>query len=209
MNKVILITLMLFSLNGFTASVTVAPFDLRVLVDTSHYDLEVELTMACRYEKLVISDSAEYEYKHLPVKLQIKEEKLTNGLSEVRIINSKKRILEQTEWYRSNKGCQTYFELFLKDKIYTTGFFNEFSRPIRLGFLEHSRVKEVSEFDLNWLFDTFNNKKLSFNYKNNGYSVNTRFALDDISTTELSTFLYMNVALDEETGMPYRLQTDL
>lgn len=206
MKTSLLVLIFLSSFNLYAATVTVEPFELEFTMNTKAYELDFELTMACRYEKLVWSDSSQYNYKYKEVPLKIKTKKISNNESIIIVSNKSRQTLSETGYFRSNKGCQTYLNFFVKDKLYSIGWANQFHRPIRLGVFEHSRVEVNSVFDINKLKDIFENKKVHFNYKYVGRQVNVRLAFDGVSTTGMSTYLSQSVAGNSETEMPYPLK---
>jgi hypothetical protein len=202
----IFIMTMALSLSSFSASITIPKFELEVLLNSDEYELDFKLEMACRYEKFIIGDSAQYEYKTEIVPLVITEKK--NDLSEsvFTIKNRQKRKLELTGIFRNNKECQTYLQFFIKSKLFSIGWANQFHRPIRLGFFEHSRRSEFKTFDIQKWTDLISNKKLSFLFKPVGSQVNMSFALDDIKPPGMSSYLRQSVAQDPKTGMPFLLK---
>jgi hypothetical protein len=203
----LLFLLFIYSASSSAASVTINSFNLDFTMDTDAYELDFSLEMACRYEKFVISDSSQYEYIYEKVPLKITATKIAgSSLSAITVSNTQKRKLKISGYFKSGKECQTYLQFFVKDKIYATGWANQFSRPIRLGHFDHSRLAEEKTFNFNKLNDYMGNKKISFNYKATGRQINVRFAFDDVSTTSMSSYLSRSTAEDPKTGMPYLLQ---
>ena len=188
------------------ASVTVDKFDLEFYLDETKYELDFSLEMACRYEKFVISDSSEYEYFTKKVPLKVTSKKITRNESLITVSNKSRAFLKLDGIFRSNKQCQTYLNFFIKSKIYSIGWADLYHRPIRLGVFEHSRLEDYKTFDINALKDIFENKKVSFNYKESSRQFNVRLAFDDISTTGMSTYLSSSVAKDPKTGKPFKLK---
>jgi hypothetical protein len=207
MKLLLLLLLSITSTASLAASITVNPFDLKFTMNTDAYELDFSLEMACRYEKFVISDSAQYEYIYEKVPLQITVKNIAGSEeSQITVSNSQKRKLKLSGYFKSGKECQTYLHFFVNDKIYASGWANRLDRPIRLGHFEHSRLAEEKIFDFNKLNDYMGNKKISFNYRSTGRQVNIRFAFDDVSTTGMSSYLSQSAAENPETQMPYRLQ---
>jgi hypothetical protein len=206
MKKLVLLLCILSTHSVLAASVTVEQFNLDFLMDTSEYEVDFELTMACRYEKFVISDSSEYEYTYKKVPLKITKKKLDRNTSRVRVSNTRDQKLVLKGMFKSNKECQTYLEFFFKSKKYSVGWANQFDRPIRLGVFEHSRLAEYKTFDINALRDTFENKLVSFIYKPVSSQVNVRLGFDNLPSRGMSSYLSMSTAIDKNTNMPYRLK---
>ncbi|WP_127714354.1 hypothetical protein [Halobacteriovorax sp. HLS] len=201
-----LILVFILSIATQAASVTVEKFDLDFYLDETKYEIDFSLEMACRYEKFVISDSSEYEYITREVPLTIKKKKITNTETLVTISNKNKAFLKLDGIFRSNKQCQTYLNFFIKSKIYSIGWANQYHRPIRLGVFEHSRLEAYKVFDIDALKDIFEDKKVSFNYKESSVQFNVRLAFDGVSTTGTSTYLSTSVAKDPKTSRPYKLK---
>lgn len=191
---------------SFAASVTVPAFDIDFHLDKDAYQIDFELEMACRYEKFVISDSAQFEYTYKKVPLTIKFLETQNGLTRVRLENQSEQKHKLTGFFKSNKQCQTYMNFFLIDRKYATGWANQMDRPIRLGIFEHSRLQEEKTFDVQKLKNLIEEKKLSFNYKDVGSQINVKFAFDDIPSRSMSTYMGRSTARNPETQMPYPLQ---
>jgi hypothetical protein len=208
MKKYILMALFVLSSTAMagSASVRVEKFDLEFYMDTSKYELDFELEMACRYEKFVISDSSEYEYIYKDVPLTIKKKRVSSKKSLITVSNKENRELKIGGFFRSNKGCQTYLNFFIKSKKYSIGWANQFNRPIRLGHFVHSRVEYRKTFDIAALKNIFEDKEVSFNYKPVRSQVNVRLAFDGVSTTGMSSYLFTSTAIDSETDMPYVLR---
>lgn len=206
MKKLILLFGLLLSQSIFAASVTVEKFNLEFLLDTSEYELDFELTMACRYEKFVFSDSSQYSYTYKTVPLKITKKKLSSDTSLIRVSNPRDQKLVLNGMFKSGKQCQTYMNFFFKSKKYATGWANRLDRPIRLGVFEHSRLEEYKTFDIDSLRDTFENKKVSFFFKPVSSQVNVRLAFDDLPTRGMSTYLSTSTAKDKKTNMPFRLK---
>lgn len=206
MKVCIFIMALAISFSSFGASVSVPKFEIYILLNTSEYELDFKLEMACRYEKFVIGDSAQYEYKTKTVPLNITKKKINDIESIVTIKNESKRILELTGFFKSNKECQTYLEFFIKSKLYSIGWANQFHRPIRLGLFKQSRREEFKNFDIKKWTDLISNKKLSFLFRPVGSQVNMSFAIDDIKAPGMSSYLRQSVAKDPRTGMPFALK---
>ena len=206
MKKLIVFISILFSQSIFSANVTVEKFNLEFLLDTTEYELDFELRMACRYEKFVISDSSQYDYIYKTVPLKITKKKLSSDTSLIRVSNLRDQKLVLKGMFKSNKECQTYLSFFFKSKKYSIGWANRFDKPIRLGVFEHSRLAEYKTFDIDNLRDIFENKKVSFIFRPVRSHVNIRLGFDDQPTRGMSSYLMMSSAIDKTTNMPFRLQ---
>ena len=162
--------------------------------------------MACRYEKFVIGDSSEYEYIYEEVPLKIKTKTLTDNTELVTLSNESNRVLKLDGWFKSGKECQTLQNFFLKSKLYSIGWANQFNRPIRLGLFEHSRLEEFKVYDVPGLKDLINNKSLGFTYKPSYNQVNIRFTIDGIPLLDMSTYLRTSAYMNPGTQMPWPLR---
>ncbi len=190
---------------SFAASVTVNPFELEFYLESDSYEVDFELEMACRYEKFVIGDSAKFEYKFEKVPLLIEQEKMGNNLTKITLQNVSKRKLNLDGYFRSNKECQTIKRFFLKSKLYSIGWANQFHRPIRLGIYAQSRLAETKTFNIQKLVDEIGNKELGFIYRPVANQVNIRFAFDRIQSTGMSSYLMGTAYQDPSTRMPWPL----
>jgi hypothetical protein len=201
----VLIAILPFSYS-FGASITVEPFSIKFLLDTESYAPDFKLEMACRYEKFVIGDSAKFEYKFKEVPLIIKEKILINGLVEIELTNNKKRFLEVTGYFKTGKECQTITELFLKSKVYSIGWANQFNRPIRLGIYKQSNLSETQYYDSQKYKDLFGNKELGFIYSDLPSQTYVKFSIGKIPYESMNTYARMMVPLNPETKKPYLIK---
>lgn len=206
MKNLLLLICLFGCFNLSAATIRVNQFDLDFYLDTTAYEIDFELEMACRYEKFVISDSAQYEYIYKNVPLVIKSKKITSSKSLITVSNKNDEILKMGGLFRSNKGCQTYLHFFFKSKKYSIGWANQFDRPIRLGHFEHSRVEEHQVFDISKLKNIFEDKEVSFIFRPVRSQVNVRLGLDSVPTTGMSTYLSTTTAIDSKTSMPFALK---
>ncbi|MFT6633250.1 MAG: hypothetical protein ACJAS4_003220 [Bacteriovoracaceae bacterium] len=192
---------------SFGASITVEPFSVKFFLDNEAFIPDFKIQMACRYEKFVIGDSAKFEYKFEDVPLIIKETKLSNGLIELELINSKRRFLELTGYFKTNKECQTTTEFFLKSKIYSIGWANQFHRAIRLGIYKSSNLSENQSYDIQFYKDLFEDKELGFIYSGNlPTQTYVKFSIGKLPYESMSTYARMMVPLDPETKKPYLIK---
>ncbi len=202
--KKLLMALMI-SYSAFAASVTVPKFEIKFLIDDSLYDISFKLTLACRYEKFVISDSAQYHYEFQDVEFDFKKKKLASGLTEVRFINSRVQKLEMRRPYFADKECQTMEKFYISSKKYRSGYGSvDKPRKITLGVFNHSRFAEFKTFEVEHYRNLFEGKELSF-IMEPGYRTYFAFALDGEIFDRMSFYARIHVPNDPDTGLPYEL----
>lgn len=192
--------------SSYAASITVQPFKIKFLINTNEYELDFKLQMACRYEKFVIGDSSEYEYKFKDVPLLLKAQKINSEISEITFENKVQRELEVKGFFKPNKACQTITEFFIKSKLYSIGWANQYNRAIKLGIYKQSRLSEVQYFDSKVYNDLFSYKELGFIYNNRSSQTYVKFAIDAVAYDSMSTFARIMVPLDPNTNKPYLLK---
>ena len=198
--------LLFFSFNSFAAEVVLKPFEIEFEVEKDSYQLDFELKLMCRYEKWVISDSAEYEYKYQTIPLSI-QKTVRNDKEIIKLSVNKTYKLKQDEWYRSTKTCGYIQNFYLKSKKYAVGWANQYNRPIKLGFYDHSHMKEYIEYPAEKLKDQINGREVGFHYFNaGGNQISIKLAIDKKPLPGISGSIRTSAYLNPETGMPWALR---
>ncbi len=196
------LSLLALSVSSLAATITAQPFKFTVLNNTKDYDISMELTLACRYEKFVISDSSQYEvfFKEVPLKISSKNGRTT-------IENQYPVEHEVTGIFKSNKSCYSISSFIVKSKKYSVGWANQFSRPISLKIYENSPAREYSEFDASELVELVADKEVKFVYKASSNQVIVKMSFDDEVYRSMSTFASTTVYRFEDTNFPHPLVT--
>ncbi|MBC76713.1 MAG: hypothetical protein CME64_11925 [Halobacteriovoraceae bacterium] len=120
--KTAIILTFVFSLfnSALGASITVPPFEMEFLLQKD-YEVKGQIELACRYEKFVISDSAEYEMFNGPEK-KLKFEYVQEGeFNRVKLVNDKKLYFEYDKLFKWNKECRASFEVVFSSSKYALG----------------------------------------------------------------------------------------
>ncbi len=196
--------LLILSINTFAASTTVNPFSIEFYTNKDTLNIKATLTLACRYEKVVWSDSAEYntEYKDIDLKVTNKDQR--NGLTKHTLSLSKKQYLEVTGIFKPTKECKSDIKFDLNDAKYSIGWANQFSRPISFSFWNtKSYSSDDTVFRPSTLRSQIEDKVFSFKYTPVHSQVNVSLLADGENVTQI---LGTNVALNKNTNMPYRLK---
>ncbi|WP_372654560.1 hypothetical protein [Halobacteriovorax sp.] len=196
--------LLLLSVNTFAASTTVNPFSIEFYTNKNTINVKAKLTLACRYEKVVWSDSAEYNTEYKDIDLTVSNKDQRNGLTKHTLSLTNKQYLEVTGIFKPTKGCKSEIRFDLNDANYSIGWANQFSRPISFSYWNFkSYSSDDTIFRPTTLRDQIEGKLLSFNYTPVSSQVNVSLLADGERVTEI---LGTNVALNKETNMPYRLK---
>lgn len=200
--KIFIITILSLS-NLYAASITVAPFEMNLRIEKG-YALKAELELACRYEKWVWGDSAEYEtFYQAPVKLTVKE--VHNGeFKEIRLINSRSLFYEYDEFFRSNEECRASFKVVFYSLKYALGYGVNPKKPVSFqlwkGFYDYEAgdqrydLRKMEKY-LDLATYTFVEKKFSNSHLNIWIKQDGREA----ATNPWVEKAYLN----PETGRPY------
>ena len=201
-----IIFLLFLTLQSFGAEIIARPFSIDFLMKRDAYELDFKITLACRYEKFVISDSAEYEYIYKELNLQTVFKEENNEYHRVTLSLPNQENLKMTGYFKQNKECQSIITLFLKDKKYTLGYFNDYSRPIRLGFYKQTRLAEFKDFEVETIKDLLEGVVYGFSYTPRYNSVYVTLSRDGKPVDRMSTFARTNAAKDPETNMPFEIK---
>lgn len=189
--------LSLLSAPAFAESISVDPFALKFSLEQKHIDLKAKLNLECRYEKWVLGDSAEYVYSRKEVGLDVNVD--ANGAA--RISLSQGASLELDGWHRPTKECAGSFELSFVDKRYSIGWAGRVDAPIKFSIGEGGVFQSGdSVFDLSKLEGLLGSKSVQFSYRNQGMEGKVYMLIDDQPYG-----FPVSVAIDQSTGMPYRL----
>lgn len=196
--KYIVILALCFS--STAATITADAFKFSVLTNTDEYDISADLTLACRYEKFVISDSSEYEvtFKEVPLKI-------TKSKNKVTFENQTQVEHEIKGYFKANKGCYAISNFVVKSKKYAVGWANQFDRPISLTIYESSKPMEYASFDANKIIDVVANKSVNFIYKAVGNQVNVKMEFGGVVYNSMSTFANASAYRKTGTNFPYPL----
>ena len=203
MKTLITSIVLLFSSLVIAESTTVRPFRLEFAAPEGRYHLEAKLTLSCRYERLVFSDSSEYNYQEdvhsLPVKTLLR-----GGQAAVSIELKKVLSRKLSGTFRSSKGCRSELMLTFTDKTYAVGWAGQMSRPIqfKLGTSDYYRSGD-SELDVTELSKLISHRFIDFYYRPvPGLQVNIWLTADGTYLPVAPT----SSAIDPTTGMPYLLE---
>ena len=207
MKKIILV--LFLNLVVQAASITVEPFKINFFVNDQAYELDFKITLACRYEKFVFGDSAQYEYKYKELPIAIAQNKISSSITHFSMSLNKLVKHELTGYFKHNKECQSIIELFLIDKKYSTGFLNDFKRPIKLGFYKQTRLEEFKSFEIEHIKNLLENKVYGFKYDPGYNNLWVYLTSDGEIVNRMSTFARMQVAKDPQTDMPFKIKKGL
>jgi len=114
-----LLSLLLLSFSAMAASVIVKPFEMELYLQKG-YKISGEIELACRYERTVWSDSAEYEtFYQTPQKLKIVEND-HGEMKKVKIIHDQELYYEYDRFFRTVE-CRASFKFLFESEKYARG----------------------------------------------------------------------------------------
>lgn len=192
-----------YSQNLMASSTTVHPFSFEFYVMEDRFDVQPQIVVSCRYEKIILGDSAEYYTETKMFNLSI--EKSPNHPNVYYKISLKdKKYLDVKGPFKPTKECMAQLKINFIDKNYVVGWSGQMKRPISFMLKSNDFFKEGDTFaDFSKTIEIIDLKNLDFYYKGvPGLQVNIWMIADGI---KLPLFP-VSSAIDDETNMPYRLQ---
>ena len=201
--KLVLLVSLLFSFRGFCASITVEPFNMQFELDDS-YEVHGQVELACRYEKLIISDSAKYEtFYQKPTPLDV--EYLPGKDFQKVIIKLPNRIyFEYKNWFKFGKECRASFSIDFKHKKYVIGYGQNPKGHIKFslkkGFYDYLEGDQI--YDPTKIGEYLDNTS----YTIEEHALSSTFMLLKIKKDGLeapTTPWVIKVKINPETGKPY------
>ncbi|MEE3078888.1 MAG: hypothetical protein VX341_06095 [Bdellovibrionota bacterium] len=159
-----LLILTFVSMSIFAADSIIPTFKFSFTMPKDAHHVIGEIVQNCRYEKFVISDSAEYinDYRTYPLKVK-KIEQADNDLFIIE--NNKRRYHEVTGWYKPTKQCNARIEVKLESAIYRAWIPN---RAISFSFREQDHYKENAYLDISEIYEQLDSNHMTFKYQTNG-----------------------------------------
>lgn len=183
-------------------SVTAHPFILEFFSPQDKFHVRAQLSLSCRYEKFVISDSSEYVVRTEELVLPV--EALDVGEQTHFKVALKEKVLMKLDGvFRSNKGCMSEVRLTVLDKKYAVGWAGQVRRPISFTLTTGQYYQAGdTELDLFQLEEKISHRLLDFLYQPvPQLQVNIWLTADGIKLPESPT----SSAIDPLTNMPYIL----
>ena len=165
MKPLFLSVAILFNLSSFAASISLSPFEMRLDIQKG-FTLAGEVELACRYEKFVFGDSAQYEtFYQKPVPLDIKVESgLGSDFNRVLITNKKELYFEYDELFKFGEECRASFKVHFFSKDYSLGHTIHPEKPVTFtlwkGFYDYQEGDQV--YDLEKMRRYLHNTTYSF-----------------------------------------------
>jgi hypothetical protein len=186
------------------ASITVAPFEMELHVQDG-YELEGELELSCRYEKLVFGDSAEYETFYAPTKKLSVIKHAEGKLNRVVLVNDEKLFFKYNRSFHFGKECRASFKVIFFSKNYATGYGLKPNRAV--SFMLWKGVSDYQEGN-----QSYDLRKMQKYLENTTYSFKERYfrpshmnisILQDGREARTSPWVE-KAYLNPETGIPYK-----
>lgn len=205
MKIIYLLCFLLLSPAILAESVTAHPFILEFFSPQEKFNVRAKLSLSCRYEKFVISDSSEYVVRTEDLLLPV--EALDVGeQTHFKVALKEKALMKLDGVFKSNKGCMSQVRLTFLDKKYAVGWAGQMSRPINIT-LSTGQYYEAgdTELDLSKLEEKISYRLMDFLYHPVPHlQVNIWLTADGIKLPESPT----SSAIDPRTNMPYILSNE-
>lgn len=185
------------------ASTTIHPFSFDFYVMEDRFEVQPQVLLSCRYEKIVFGDSSEYYTETKAFDLSVDKSHASPNVY-YKISLKDKKFLEVKGPFKPTKECLSELRINFIDKNYTIGWAGQMKRPISFSLRSSDRFREGESIgDFSKTLEMIDLKNLDFYYKSvPGLQVNTWMTADGVKLP-LSP---VSSAIDPETNMPYRLQ---
>lgn len=196
MKTFILLLPLMFGTTIFAAESTVPAFSFSFTMQAKSHTVTGEIVQNCRYEKFVISDSAQYinDYKTYPLKITIKRK---GEIEEVTITNEKERFHKVTGWMKPTKTCSADIKLKIESSIYRAWLP---TRPIGFQYWSQSHHREYVFWDAQEITNQIEGRHVEFEYVTfGGRQANVYLLTDGQRDFWPST----SAPINPETQMPF------
>lgn len=190
---------------GLKAAETIAtPFKFEFYATNAFYDVSGVLKQSCRYEKIVFSDSAEFEAEWKETPLLVKKTELASGLTKVSVSLTQEKRMRVDGIFRPSKGCYSNIEVTISDTRYAIGWGARWTSPVSFTLRTDSYYKPESSLDISKVEDVIGERELNFFYKTTqANQVNVFLYIDGERTWDVFP---INTLKNPETGLPYPLK---
>lgn len=185
------------------ASITVYPFEMELLIQKG-YDLKGQVELACRYEKFVLGDSAQYEtFTKGPVKLRIERED-EGEFKRVRLVSKNRLYFEYDEYFKYGKECRASFKVIFYSEKYALGHTIKPKSPVSFtlwkGFYDYQEGDQV--YDLNKMRKYLDQTTYTFTERTTSQNYYIIRILQDGKEAQTSPWVE-KAYLNPQTGRPY------
>ncbi len=189
-------------LSTFAASITVPKFTLNMDVQTG-YSVSGEIELACRYEKIVFGDSAQFEtFYQTPKKLTVISKKGA-GFNSITLVNNEELFFEYDRAFKFGKECRASFKVFFVSNVYALGHGIKPLAPVTFtlweGFYDYEEGDQ--EYDLEKMRKYLHQTTYTFTEKMFSNMMHIRILQDG---REAKTSPWVEKAyFDPKTGKPF------
>lgn len=193
----------LFSLPTLAATTTAKPFKLNFFLNSKNVEVVAKLKQSCRYEKIVWSDSSQYEaeWKEIPLKV---ETVAAAGMTEVTVSLNSTKSMSVTGIFKPTKGCYSNVEISFVDTKYSIGWANRFDKAIQFDLRTKQFYKEDNSYlNVSVLREKLEGKELKFEYKDVKSQYNIFLYFDGERDWDVFA---VTAARNPKTGKPFRLK---
>ena len=115
MKNIFSLLIILFSVSSHAESITAAPFSFSLYKSQDHLEIRPKISLECRHEIWVNSDSAEFEYKSLDIPLT-ETKTIERGVTRITYRSNKSHRLVLSGIFKPGKECRSEFQINFEDK---------------------------------------------------------------------------------------------
>lgn len=198
MFKISLLVSLFYLFEASAADSLVPKFQFSFTMDRGVHVVDGEIVQNCRYEKFVISDSAQYvnDYRTYPLQVEV----ISGEEKDIyTVTNPEYRYHKITGWMKPTKECNALIKLNLKSSRYSAWLRH---RPIQFTFRSQSPFGQSIVWDVTEISDHLEGHHMSFDYVSiRRVQVNIFLLTDGVR----EYWPPQTAAINPETGMPYQL----
>lgn len=199
-----LLSLSVIPQNLMAASTVVHPFSMDFYVIGNHFSVYPQIVLSCRYEKIVISDSAEYITESKAFDLGVEKSRTGENVY-YKVSLKDKKSLAVNGAFKPTKECMSELLINFVDNNYSVGWAGQTKRPISFMLRSNNYFKSGDSLpDFKEMISLIDFKNLDFLYKSvPRLQVNIWMTADGNKLPLSPT----SAAINDETNMPYRLES--
>lgn len=186
----------------FGASTTAKPFEFELSAPKNRMAVSATLIQSCRFEKIVWSDSSEYEVntKTYPLSLEVTS---YQGEELYKFSSPVERYLEVRGMFKPTKECKSELRVDFVDKNYSVGWAGQFDRPLKFHISTEDYYQEGDhDFDPKKVMDLIENRLVDFYYLPAASQVNIWITANGLKLPNPP----ISSAINPKTKMPFLLR---
>ncbi len=149
--------------SAMAASITVPRFEMEFLLQ-KNYEVNGKISLACRYEKFVIGDSAEYETFYGPEQKLVFKVISEGDFNRVKLTNNQDLYFEYDRLFKWGKACRASFDVVFSSTKFALGHGSSPDKAVSFKLWKGTYDYEEGDqiYDLNKIGKYLDNTTYSF-----------------------------------------------